>query len=125
MISYWQERQRSPNGTDHIELTEPTFTITDGNEWVRSTQGEMSTAPAGWGIPRSLRTVRSAMQIPAPAESPATTIFSGGTALCGAFGGGLVKYRSETFSVSESEWVVKISSSTHKLRSHHALIEMY
>jgi len=49
---------------------------------------------------RSLRTVKSATQTPAPAESPAITIFSGFTALCGAFGGGLVRYRSETFLVS-------------------------
>ena len=74
--------------------------MTDGNEWVRSTHGEMSAAPAGWAMPRSLRTVRSATQSPPPAESPARTIFSAGTALCGASGGGLVKYKSETFIMS-------------------------
>lgn len=53
-------------------------------------------------MPRSLRTVKSATQSPPPAESPATTIFSGCMALCGAFGGGFVKYKSGIFLVSVS-----------------------
>lgn len=32
---------------------------TEGNEWARSTQGEMSVAPAGMGRPRSRRRTRS------------------------------------------------------------------
>ena len=54
-------------------------------------------------MPRSLRIVKSATQIPAPAESPAMTIFSGCTALCGAFGGGFVKYKSKPLLVSAAK----------------------
>lgn len=92
-----------------MRLTKPVFDMTDGNEWVRSTHGETSTAPAGWAMSRSLRTVKSATQSPAPAESPAMTIFSGGTALCSASDGGRVKYKSETFLIS-------VARRIHKLR---------
>jgi len=62
---------------------------------------------------RSLRTVKSATQSPPPAESPAITIFSGFTALCGAFGSGLVKYRSGTFLVSVAGRVKKFTWDLH------------
>ena len=58
---------------------------------------------------RSLRTVKSATQSPPPAESPAITIFSGSTALWGAFGGGLVKYKSGTFLVSVAKRIKKFT----------------
>ena len=35
------------NGNYRVQLTEAEFDMTDGNEWVRSTHGETSTAPAG------------------------------------------------------------------------------
>jgi len=62
---------------------------------------------------RSLRTVKSATQSPPPAESPAITIFSGFTALWGAFGGGLVKYKSGTFLVSVARRIKKFTWSLH------------
>lgn len=43
---------------------------------------------------KSRSKVRSVMQRAPPAESPARTIFSGGTAECNASGGGLVRYKS-------------------------------
>ena len=60
------------------------------------------------GRPRSMRTVKSATQSPASAESPAITIPSGRTALWGAFCGGLVEYTSEIFLVSVARMTYKI-----------------
>ena len=59
-------------------------------------------------MPRPLRAVESAAQSPAPTESPVTSIFSGRTALWGAFAGGLVKYKSETFLVSVARMTYEI-----------------
>ena len=76
------------------ELTELTLLITLGKLCVRSTQGLISTAPAGRGKSRSRKSVRREIANPAPAESPAITIFDGSTGLCNAEGGGLVRYKS-------------------------------
>lgn len=58
------------------------LSITEGNEWVRSTQGEIKTAPAGAGKPQSLMRVSRAKLSPPPAESPAMISFDGSTGLC-------------------------------------------
>ena len=75
----------------HVRRTVVVFFITLGKLWVRSTHGLISTAPAGWGSPMSLSTVRAERHSPAPAESPAKTSFDVGTALWGAPGGGDVR----------------------------------
>lgn len=77
-------------------LTVAVFDITLGKLWVKSTQGLMRTPPAGNGLPRSRSTVNNERHKPAPAESPATTIFSGGTGECNAEGGGSIRYRSDS-----------------------------
>lgn len=71
----------------------------------------MSTAPAGIGIFRSLRMVSAVRQIPPPAESPANTILEGGIALCGALGGGFMRYRSD---IDLSDWRSKSKAWTYK-----------
>lgn len=57
------------------------FVIMLGKLCVRSTHGLISTAPAGSGNPMSRITVRTVMESPPPAESPAKTILDGGIAL--------------------------------------------
>lgn len=73
---FW--RNRCTRGKQH---TVSAFDITLGKLCVKSTHGLISTAPAGCGRPRSLKTVRAVKQREAPAESPANTSFEGGTGL--------------------------------------------
>jgi hypothetical protein len=61
-------------------LTVLVLFMTEGNECVRSTQGEMSVAPAGIGRFKSRNNVRSDKVRPPPAESPATTMRFGSIA---------------------------------------------
>ena len=74
--------------------------MTDGNEWVKSTHGEINTAPAGIGSPRSRMTVSNDKVSPPPAESPAITIFPGSMAVWRTPGGGLIKNKSKKGSIS-------------------------
>jgi hypothetical protein len=60
------------------------------NEWLRSTQGLMSVAPAGIGTspPESRMTQRRARTRPAPALSPEIMMLAGEMAGWAACGGG-------------------------------------
>jgi hypothetical protein len=80
-------------GRRHARITSVSvFVRIEGKECVKSTQGDMRTAPAGMGRLFESRIKHNKdSAIPAPALSPPIVSFDGSTALCWAPGGGSIR----------------------------------
>jgi hypothetical protein len=103
----------SPNQVSTI-LTVSAFVITLSNEWVKSTHGDIKTAPEGMGSSVSRIMVRRVSARAPPAESPPRIMCLGLIAEWSAPGGGRMRYKSAR--VTSVQFCLEVFCDIHAAR---------